>query len=262
MLVKRAETFGHDDRVRQICLCTFVEEGTDGGGEGGAQRVRFYGAGAGAVETGESVRRKVVVASRLHSRQPATQARERQAVVAHGADIMLGLPDTAALDARACVKRVDDAPPEDVRRDRRRGNEQTPRLPGNLGLASSRLAKEKPESWARWTKVGRGRHRKVELKRVRQQEYAVDGRTVHKIGELYRPELIDERGRPIIENLGDRDVVGDAEGEVQVREAIAVAHSERTHGRAGYDAVILLGEPQHALAKGIPLLDGEHERRC
>ena len=184
MLVKRAETFGHDDRVRQICLCTFVEEGTDGGGEGGAQRVRLYGAGAGAVETGESVRRKVVVASRLHSRQPATQARERQGVVAHGADIMLGLPDTAALDARACVKRVDDAPPEDVRRDRRRGNEQTPRLPGNLGLASSRLAKEKPESWTRWTKVGRGRHRKVELKRVRQQEYAVDGRIVHKIGEL------------------------------------------------------------------------------
>jgi len=67
MLVKRAETFGHDDRVRQICLCTFVEEGTDGGGEGGAQRVRFYGAGAGAVETGESVRSTAVSPRRRHA---------------------------------------------------------------------------------------------------------------------------------------------------------------------------------------------------
>src|SRR5207253_1897008 len=104
--------------------------------------------------------------------QPATQARERQRVVAHSADIMLGLPDTAALDACARVKRVDDAPPEDVRRDRRRGNEQVPRRPGNLGLARSRLAEEKPESWARWTKLTRRRNGKVELKCVRQEEYA------------------------------------------------------------------------------------------
>ena len=164
-------------------------------------------------------------------------------MVAHGTDVMLGLPDTPTLDARARVERVDDAPPEEVPRERRRGNEQVPRRRGNLGLARSRLAKEKPESWTGGTKLSRRCHRKVELKRVRQQEYAVSGRTALKIGELYRAEFIDERRRPIIENLGDRDVVGDAESEVQVGEAIAVVHSERTHDGSGYDTVILLREP-------------------
>jgi hypothetical protein len=164
-------------------------------------------------------------------------------VVAHGTDVMLGLPEAPTLDARAGVERIDDAPPEEVPRDRRRGNEQVSRRRGSLGLARSRLAKEQPESWTRGTKLRRRSHRQVELQRVRQQEYAVHGRTAPKIGEPYRAEFIDERGRPIIEDLGDRDVVGDAEREVQVGEAIAVVHGERTHGGSGYDAVILLREP-------------------
>jgi hypothetical protein len=35
-------------------------------------------------------------------------------VVPHGADVMLRLPNTPALDASARVQRVDDAPPEKV----------------------------------------------------------------------------------------------------------------------------------------------------
>ena len=58
----------------------------------------------------------------------------------------------------------------------------------------------------------------------------------------------------------DRDVVGDAESEVQVGEAIALVDSERPHGGSGYDAIVLLREPQRALAQGIPLLDGKHLR--
>lgn len=56
-------------------------------------------------------------------------------------------------------------------------------------------------------------------------------------------------------------MVGDAKREVQIGEAVAIVHSERTHGCSGYDAVILLREPEpeHALAEGIPLLDGKHE---
>lgn len=127
----------------------------------------------------------------------------------------------------ARVERVDDAPPEEVPRDRRRGYEQIACWRGTLGLARRRrLAKEKPESWTGGTKLSRRCHRQVELQRVRQQEYAVSGRAAFKIGELYRAEFIGERGRPIIENLGDRDMVGDAESQVQIGEAIAGVYGE------------------------------------
>ena len=77
----------------------------------------------------------------------------------------------------------------------------------------------------------------------------------------YRAELINERGRPLIENVGDRNVVGDSESEIQVGEAVSLVDGERAHGGSGFDAVVLLREPEHALAERIPLLDGEHEQR-
>src|SRR5438876_535308 len=45
---------------------------------------------------------------------------ERERVIAHGVDVVLGLPEAPALDARSRVERVDHAPPEDVPCDRRR----------------------------------------------------------------------------------------------------------------------------------------------
>jgi hypothetical protein len=41
----------------------------------------------------------------------------------------------------------------------------------------------------------------------------------------------------------DRHVVGDAEGEVQVGEAVAAVHGERAHGGSGNHVLILLREP-------------------
>src|SRR5438105_15502559 len=100
-------------------------------------------------ESSERLSRKVVVAARLHRGQPLAEAGKRECVVAHGADVMLGLPDTPTLDARARVERVDDAPPEDVVRDRRRRNEQAPRAPTrrNRRPARSRRAEQDPDSW-------------------------------------------------------------------------------------------------------------------
>src|SRR5256714_6231440 len=100
------------------------------------------------LECSERLSGEVVVAARLHRGQPLAEAGKRECVVAHGAEVMLGLPDTPTLDARARVECVDDAPPEDVVRDRRRGNEEAPRdrWCGNLGLGR-RLAEQQPESW-------------------------------------------------------------------------------------------------------------------
>src|SRR6266704_5153082 len=107
---------------------------------------------------------------------------------------MLRLPATPALDARARVDRVDDAPPEEVPRDRRCGN---------LGLARGGLTEQKPESWSGGTKLSRRRHREVELKRVRQEEHAVGGRTVLEVGKVHRVELVGESARPVIQHVGD-----------------------------------------------------------
>jgi hypothetical protein len=258
MSAKVREALRDDFRGREIGLRALADERQNGGGEGCPERPRLGRAGVGIPESGKGLSGKVVVTAGLHCRQPLAQARKGERVGAHGTDVMLGLPDTPALDARARVERVDDAPPEQISRDRRRGNEQVTRRHGTPGLVSGRRAEEKPESRAGGTKLSRRCHRQVELKRVRQQEYAVGGRAALKIGELYRAEFSGERGRPIIENLGDRDVAGDAEREVQVGEAIAAAHSERPHHGPGYDPAVLLREPQHALAEGISLLDGEH----
>src|SRR4051812_30998596 len=147
---------------------------------------------------------------------------------------MLRLPDTPALDARPRVKRVDDAPPEEVRRDRQWGN---------LVLARGYLAEEKPESWSGGTKLSRGRHREVELKRVRQEKHAVDGRTALEVGKVHRSEFVDERARPVMEHVGERHVVGDAEGEIQVGEPVAPVDGERADGSSGNHALILLRKP-------------------
>jgi hypothetical protein len=172
------------------------------------------------------------------------QAGERECVITYGANVMLGLPNTPTLDARARVKRVDDAPAENVPRDRRRINEQASRRPICPGLIRSRLAKDKPQSGAVGTKLSRRCHRKVQLERAREQEYAVNSQTSLEVGENYRAEFINQPGCPIIKNPGDRDTVSNAESQIQVGEAItSTVHGERTHDSCGNDPVILLRDP-------------------
>jgi hypothetical protein len=60
---------------------------------------------------------------------------------------------------------------------------------------------------------------------------------------VHRIELVDERARPVIEHLTDRRVVGDAEGEVQVGEAVAAVHGERADSGSGNDPPIFVREP-------------------
>src|SRR2546426_8183864 len=167
-------------------------------------------------------------------------------MVAHGADVMLRLPDTPAFDARARVDRVDDAPPEDVPSDRRRGKEEVPcdRRRGSIGLVRGRRTEQEPESWPGGTKLSRRRHREVQLQRVRQQQYAVDGWTALEVGKVHRVPLADQRSRPVVEHLSGRHVVSDTEREVQVGEAVAALNGERSYDGSSDDALIFLREPQ------------------
>src|SRR6185503_16117576 len=101
------------------------------------------------LEAGTDLSRKIVVAARLHRRQALAEAGKRQRVVADGPDVVLGLPHAAALDARARMERVDDAPAEEIRRGRRRWKNRVAR----------RLAEQEPEARARRTELRRRRQR-------------------------------------------------------------------------------------------------------
>jgi hypothetical protein len=87
--------------MRQTRLRARPHEPNNAGGQGCPQRPSLDRANMGSLEPTQRRCRKVVVAARLHRRQPLAQAEQRQRVVPHGADVMLRLPQTPALDARA-----------------------------------------------------------------------------------------------------------------------------------------------------------------
>src|SRR6266566_6485124 len=188
------------------------------------------------------------------------EAREREGMIAHCADVMFRLPHAATLDARPCVQRIDDAPPEDVPCDRGRGNEEAPLRPAaNLGLVRSRLAKAELESRPCGAELRRRCDGEVELQCVWQQEYAVDGRPRFEVGELYRVQFLGERARPAVENVRDRHTVSDPESEVQVGEAVAASDSERANSSSGDDALVFLRELEHSRTQRVSLFDREHQ---
>src|SRR5439155_18918313 len=115
---KLAEALRYRVRVSQLRRRAFAQEFVHRCGQGVPQRAGFEHSDVRILETGERLRGQVVVAARLHRRHTLAEAGEREGMVAHGADVMLGLPEASALDARARVKGVDDAPPEEVLCDR------------------------------------------------------------------------------------------------------------------------------------------------
>jgi len=64
------------------------------------------------------------------------------------------------------------------------------------------------------------------LQQVRQQEHPIGGRATLELGELHRGEFVDERLRPVGEHVGHPNLLGDAEGEVQIGEVVTAAYGE------------------------------------
>ena len=101
-----------------------VHEREHAGAERCPERSRFERTDVGPFESSQGLRREIVVAAGLRGGQPLSETGQREGVISHGADVVFGLPHAPALDARSRMQRVDDAPPEDVLRDRRRGDEE------------------------------------------------------------------------------------------------------------------------------------------
>jgi hypothetical protein len=212
-----------------------------------------------AVETRKRLGRKLVVAASLRSRKPEVEARERESVIAHRADVVLRLPCPATLDASTPVQRVNDTPAEDVSGDYRRREVETARWPlGSVGVVRSRLTEKQLELRPRRTKRGLRCHGEVELERIGQQEDAVDRGPDFKIDQPYRVELLGKAARPVLENIRDARIARDRKRKVQVREAIAAPHCKRAHSGSGNDALVFLCELKHSSAERIPLFDCEH----
>ena len=68
-------------------------------------------------------------------------------------------------------------------------------------------------------------------------------------GELHRIELVDQPARPVVEHVGEPNTVGDAEGQVEIGDAVPAVDGERADDGSGDDAIVLCSEPQHALAR-------------
>jgi len=149
------------------------------------------------------------------------------------------------------MKRVDDAPSEQILPGRRRRKHGVPR----------RLAEEQPEPRPCRSKLTRRRQREIELEQVGQQEHAVGRRPAREIDEVHGVGLVDEHARPVVEHVRDRNLVDHGEGEVEIRVTVASARRERADGRSRDDSLVLVCDPEHALAESIPLLDREHDAR-
>jgi hypothetical protein len=74
--------------------------------------------------------------------------------------------------------------------------------------------------------------------------------------------LGDELLRPVVQHLSGRNVIGDAERQIQIGEPVARSSRERSHRGPGDDALVLLRELQHMCPEFVTLLDGEHAGRC
>ena len=78
---------------------------------------------------------------------------------------------------------------------------------------------------------------------------------------MHRFKLVHEHALPVVEHVADRHPVGDAEGEVQVGEAVALANRERADKGARNDALIVFRQAHQAVAKSLPLPTREHDAR-
>src|SRR5215213_1251088 len=102
--------------VGETRLRALARKSNDGCRKSYPERPRLEHADVGIVESSKGVSGEVVVAARLYRGHTFPEAGKRERMVADGADVVLGLPDTPPLDARTRVERVDDAPPEEVSR--------------------------------------------------------------------------------------------------------------------------------------------------
>lgn len=253
------KTLGDDMTMRKTGLLALANERDDGGRERRAEGRRPERSEVCVLESGKSRCGKVVVPSRQRSRQALAKASERERVIADRADVVLGLPEPIALDARACMQRIDNAPAEDVSRDRGRGDEEIAwgRRHAGPGLDCDR-AEQKPEARPGGSKLRRRAHRNVQLKRVREQEYPIRCGATFEVDEVNSMELLGERVGPVIDHVGDRDVLDDAERKVYVREGVTCVDGEGADQCSGHHALVPFGEPEHVLAERITLVDGEH----
>ena len=127
---------------------------------------------------------------------------------------------------------------------------------------TGRLAEQQSESRPAWQKLGGGGDREVELQPVGEEEDAVDGRAAREVGELQRVLLLDKGSRPVVEHVGDGNVICDGKGQVEVGEPVTAAvDCERPHDCSRDHPLVVPREPQHVLAESVTLLDGEHRRR-
>ena len=94
---KLGEALRDDGSVREPRLHALAYESANGGGQSGPEFLGINRADVGIRESSEGFSGKVVVGPCLRRGHAFAQARERQRMIAHRADVVLRLPDTRSL---------------------------------------------------------------------------------------------------------------------------------------------------------------------
>lgn len=250
----------HPGQVRQLANRRFEAPRLDGIGrmelteqpgcrhpEGAPQLLRPKAAHQRSLQLASDPRRQGVGPPGVVDGLPEAKAGKGQRLVPDAADPVLGLPGLAAFDAAPSVQHVMPAKPDAVPGVRWRGRgwrDRPAEDPVEVRAMGAELA-------------GRG-EAEVDLKAGRQQKRPVDRIGHLELEVVQGGKLAVEVVGPIGDDRIQRDVVGDAEVQVDVGPSILPAVRRGAGHRSSRDPRILLGEPEQLAAQPITMVAGKH----
>jgi hypothetical protein len=119
------------------------------------------------------------------------------------------------------------------------------------------VAEQQLEAWAGCAEVRGGREREVHLKATGEQKEAVHGGTLRKVKEVDPLEFPDDDLVPVVEHIGERGVLRDAECEVEIGPAVACTAHRAAYGCPGEKARIGTGQLEQALPHPVSFFNRE-----
>ena len=114
------------------------------------------------------------------------------------------------------------------------------------------------ETGARRHELLGGSERKVELKTIRKQIDPIYRGAKSQIDQVGGVESRTDVGGPFVQYFLESNIVGDREGEVQVRKPIVLARRDRPHDRTRNNSFVRVSKGDDMVPKSIAFLDREH----
>ena len=224
-----------------------VEEGIGDGAEGALQLAIVERPHEARLQRGQDLRRQIVGAASVGGGNAVAHGGQGEHLVARGADHVLGLPRSAARDARAGVQGVEPSHSDQLHGVRR--------LPGRPLV---RGAEQQPEARPDRPELGRGPEGDVDLKRAREQEDAEERRAEPYVDVMDGAVLVVHPGAPVLYDAVHLARIAHAQSEIDVRPAVLTFERRRARERGGGDARVVARGRDERVAERLSLGWREH----